>query len=128
MTVEEILADVDLKYPNDVPTAHKWEWITQLERMLVEECYDTHQISEEEAAKAKEIAAMGTLRRDYSPLAQMPYQEVYTHYVAARIAEMNGDSDSYDRESVMYNNALLTFKNKFNRTHRALDNGQRWRF
>ena len=81
-----------------------------------------------EAEKAAQIAGMETLEAGYEPLAQPPYQDVYIHYVAAEIAAINADTDAYTNESTLYNNALLTYKNYFNRTHRSLDGGQRWRF
>lgn len=127
MTVEEILAEVDLKYPNDVDLAHKWGWITQLEKMIADECFSTHQISAEEQARLREAEATVTFSRDYKPLAQPPYQDVYIHYVSARIAQLNVDTEAYENESALFNNALLTYKNMFNRTHRGVDNGQRWR-
>ena len=55
MNVMEILAEVDMKYPNDVEQAHKWGWITTLEKLLLDECLRTHEISEAEQKKAEEI-------------------------------------------------------------------------
>ena len=57
MNVMEILAEVDMKYPNDVELAHKWGWITTLEKQLLDECLMTHEISEAEQQKAAEIAS-----------------------------------------------------------------------
>ena len=128
MTVREILAEVDRKHPNNVDTYYKWGRITQMEKLLLDECLMTHQISEDEQKKAQEIAALATLEEDYEPLAQPPYHDLYVHYVAAQIAAINADTDMYANESALYNNALLTYKNYFNRTHRSMDGGQRWRF
>lgn len=128
MTVKELLEEVDRKHPNNVDTAYKWGRITQAEQLLLDECLKTHEISVAEQKKAAEIAALHMVDADYEPLAQPPYHDLYVHYVAAQIAAINADTDAYANEATMYNNALLTYKNWFNRTHRSIDNGQRWRF
>lgn len=128
MNVMEILAEVDMKYPNDVDQAHKWSWITTLEKQLMDECLMTHEISETEQQKAAEIARMKDLDRDYEPLAQPPYYEVYVHFLSMQIALINTDTDQYDNEQTLYNNALLTYKNWFNRTHRSGGSKLKWRF
>lgn len=128
MTIDEMLEEIDRKYPNNVDKVFKWGKITQMEKYLLDECLKTHQISPAEAEKAAEIAGMETLEAGYTPLAQPPYHDLYIHFVAAEIAAINADTDAYGNESALYNNALLTYKNYFNRMHRSLDGGQRWRF
>lgn len=128
MNVMEILAEVDMKYPNDVELAHKWSWITTLEKMLLDECLLTHEISEAELKKAEEIAALKDVDRDYEPLAQPPYYEVYVHFLGMQIALVNTDTDEYANEQTLYNNALLTYKKWFNRTHRSRVSRDKWRF
>ena len=128
MTVKELLEEVDSKHPNNVDTVYKWGRITQAEQLLLDECLKTHEISVAEQKKAAEIAALRMVDADYEPLAQPPYHDLYIHYVAAQIAALNADTDAYTNEATLYNNALLTYKNWFNRTHRSIDNGQRWRF
>ena len=128
MNVMDILAEVDMKYPNDVEQAHKWTWITTLEKQLLDECLLTHEISETELKKAAAIYAMQNVGRDYEPLAQPPYHEVYVHFLGMQIALVNVDTDQYENEQALYNNALLTYKNWFNRTHRSKSKATKWRF
>lgn len=128
MNVMEILAEVDMKYPNDVELAHKWSWITTLEKLLLDECLRTHEISVAEQKKGEEISALKDVDRDYEPLAQPPYYEVYVHFLAMQIALVNTDTDEYANEQTLYNNALLTYKKWFNRTHRSRGNRDKWRF
>ena len=127
MTVNEILAQVDLKYPNDVETAHKWEWIVQIDKLLLDECLMTHELKVCEEKKADEIAAMVTASRDYEPLAQPPYHDIYVHYIALQMALINMDTDAYGNEMALYNTALMSYKNMFNRTHRIRESGPKWR-
>ena len=45
-----------------------------------------------------------------------------------QIALVNTDTDQYENEQTLYNNALLTYKNWFNRTHRARIAGPKFLF
>lgn len=129
MDVANILAEVDMKYPNDVDEAHKWGWITQMEKLLLNECLLTHELSEREMNKAAGIYAMEHASSEYEPLAQPPYQDVYIHYLGMQIALVNTDNEQYENEQTLYNNSLLAYKNWFNRTHRAkIAGGNKWRF
>lgn len=128
MDVRDILIDVDMKYPNDVETEHKWTWITQMEKLLLHECLLTHELSEEEMNRAAALYALENVDRDYKPLAQPPYQDIYIHYLGMQIALLNVDTDQYENEQTLYNNALLAYKNWFSRTHRARIAGDKWRF
>ena len=128
MTVQDILAEVDMKYPNDVETAHKWAWITQLEKMLLNECLLTHELTEQEKNQAAAIYAMENAHGNYEPIAQPPYQDIYIHYLGMQIALVNVDNDQYENEQTLYNNALLAYKNWFSRNHRAKLAVDKWRF
>lgn len=128
MTAGDILAQIDRQYPNNVDSRDKWDLIRQMDMLLLDECLKTHELSVWEETKAAEIAALGKMDAAYIPLAQPPYHDLYVHYAAAQIAGLNADTDAYANESALYNNALLTYKNMFNRTHRSKENGQRWRF
>ena len=128
MTVADILVEVDMKYPNDVEEAHKWGWITEVEKLLLDECLATHELTDAEMQKGAAITAMESVRGDYKPLAQPPYHSLYVHYIAAQIALINVDTEEYENEQTMYNNALLTYKNWFNRTHRARIAGPKFLF
>ncbi len=128
MNAMQILAEVDLKYPNDVDPSHKWSWILTLEKQLLDECLLTHEISDAELEKAEEIHALKDMPRDYEPLAQPPYYEVYVHFLGMQIALVNTDTDQYENEQALYNNALLAYKKWFNRNHRAKGNKLKWRF
>ena len=127
MTAGDMLAQIDRQYPNNVDSRDKWDLIKQMEKLLLDECLQTHELSVWEENKAAEIAALDPMQADYIPLAQPPYHDLYIHYAAAQIAGLNADTDAYGNESTLYNNALLTYKNMFNRTHRMKETGQRWR-
>ena len=128
MTVRDILIDIDLKNPNDVMQEHKWGWITTVEKQLLDECLLSHGLNEDELKKAASMYAMENVSSEYKPIAQPPYHDVYIHYVNAQIALVNMDNDAYTNEQTLYNNALLTFKNYFNRSHRARVGGTKFRF
>lgn len=57
-------------------------------------------------------------------LAPDQYAEVYRRYVDAQIAMAACDTDAYENAQALHNNALLTYKNYFNRTHRGKAGGR----
>lgn len=127
MTVKDLLADIDLKNPNDVQESVKRGWLLTQEKLLLDEVLHTHVITAEEAEKAEDIADLGSMDDDYEPLVQPPYQDLYIHYVNAQIALANVDTVAYENAQALYNNALLTYKNWFNRTHRTGNTVRGWR-
>ena len=126
--VKDILADVDLKNPNDVPVETKYGWLTVVEKQLLDECMLTHELSEDELQKAASMYAMEQVGDEYVLLAQPPYHDLYVQWVNAQIALVNLDNDAYANYQTLFNNALLTFKNYFNRTHRARIGGPKFLF
>ena len=127
MTVKDLLADIDLKNPNDVQESVKRGWLLTQEKLLLDEVLHTHVITAEEAEKAEAIADLGAMDDDYEPLVQPPYQDLYIHYVNAQIALANVDTVAYENAQALYNNALLTYKNWFNRTHRTGNKIRGWK-
>ena len=127
MTVKDLLADIDLKNPNDVQESVKRGWLLVQEKLLLHEVLHTHVLTSDEASKANTLADLTALEDDYEPLAQPPYQDLYIHYVDAQIALANVDTVAYENAQALYNNALLTYKNWFNRTHRTGNTVRGWR-
>lgn len=127
-TLRDLLTENNLRNPNDVPQEMKWGWVTQLEKLICDDLYDTHQLTNEEWADAQRVNTQEHTGLDDKLLAQPPYNDVYLHYLDAQIAILNGDTEAYQISTQMYNNALLTYQNWFNRTHRAKLAVERWRF
>jgi len=129
MTLRDVLDEIDKLNPNDVAEERKVAWLTGLEKQLLDEVLRTHRLTEAEAEKAAEIAAAGdALEETYVPLAQPPHSDVYRFYADAQIALANVDTVQYENAQQLYNGALMTYKNWFNRTHRTLAGGEKARF
>lgn len=128
MTAGEIIAQVDELNPNDVTEARKLAWMLYLEKQLLDEVLMTHVLTDAEQQRADDIAALEEVDTDYVMLVQPPYSDLYRHYLDMQICLANVDNESYENAQTLYNNALLTYKNWFNRTHRAKVAGERWRF
>lgn len=127
-TVRDLLTENNIRNPNDVPQELKWGWITQIEKLLVDDCFATHQLNAEETQAAEKVKNSEHVGLDDALLAQPPYNEMYNHYLDAQIAILNGDTEAFNISTQMYNNALLTYHNYFNRTHRGKSKGEKWRF
>lgn len=124
MTVAQLLSQIDQLNPNDMSNAQKTAWILTLEKQLADEVLDTHQLSAQEEAQRQRIHALQSLSAEDVLLAPDQYAEVYRRYVDAQIAMVACDTDAYENAQALHNNALLTYKNYFNRTHRGKAGGR----
>lgn len=57
---------------------------------------------------------------DTELLVRDPYTDVYLWYLFSRINLRNKELDEYNNSMTMFNNAMLTFQDYWNRTHRAI--------
>ena len=124
MTVAQLLSQIDQLNPNDMGNAQKTAWILTLEKQLADEVLDTHQLSAQEEAQRQRIHALQSLSAEDVLLAPDQYAEVYRRYVDAQIAMAACDTVAYENAQALHNNALLTYKNYFNRTHRGKAGGR----
>lgn len=117
MKIEDMISRIDRLNPNDIDDSEKREWIANLELMLLHEVLQTHVLNGDEQRKADSMTEEGIKADGYELLVKPPYDDIYRHYVDVQIAELNVDTEAYNNKVPMYNNALLTYKNWFNRTH-----------
>lgn len=57
-------------------------------------------------------------------LIQAPWDELYPHYLAARIDLAHQDIDRYNNEAMVYEQQRRAWANEFNRKHRWAGTGQ----
>lgn len=129
MTVSEIIGKVDHLRPNQMEYDDKIEFLSDLELMLINEVILTHEIPEwvaEHETYQKYILTNGReplhdKAEDGELLIPAPYgRDVYYWYLVSRMDVIEGDADRYENDFQMYNNALLTYKDWYNRTYMPL--------
>ena len=112
MTLTEAIRRIDALKPNKYTNAEKTAWLSSLDHQIFNDIVSTHEHPLMDAFQPYETGAEVTL------LAYPPYdEELYPAYLGMMIDRANAEFDRYNQAAVIYNNALLTFRNHYNRTH-----------
>lgn len=134
MTVNQIIALVDLKEPNSYTAAEKIKWLSDLDGKIFNEVILTHEHDDVEFTPYN-INALDPVQEGETPpepetlLIGDPYgEDIYIHYLIARIASGNAEVSRYNQQISMYNAAYSQWWNKFNSTHLPLHAHTRFLF
>ena len=114
MKAKEVITLVDKLKPNKFTAEEKYRWLTEVDGLLVTELFETHEDSPLEGAFA-----------GYSPvtdaetelLVPRPYDILYRWYLESQIDLANGELGKYNNSNALFNNAYLTFTDRWNRAH-----------
>ena len=119
MNVAGILAIYDTDRPNDLKASQKERWLEEVERAIVEETIKTHELPEELAE-----VDFDTYFDDWGPdkelLVPDGHINVYIHYLEMKEGWFHEEPKRRNAGTEFYNNALLSFKQYYNRTHTPL--------
>ena len=123
MTVNEIIADVDLKEPNSYSSDEKLRWLSALDGKIFAEVLQTHEGLEEGASFTPYSTGAET------PLIPFPYCEgIYTHYLIAMIAASNAETARYNQQIALYNAEYSQWWSAYHAAHLPLHGGSRFIF
>ena len=105
-----MLLQVDALLPNQSTAEEKRRWLKQAEGFVIEEVIKVHEGGEncrlpEEWSDDTEL------------LVAAPYDELYRYYVEAQIHYANGEMNRYNNACTAWNNALLTYRDCYCRSH-----------
>lgn len=116
MTILEVLAKVNKLKPNGFEQTEKIDWLSTCEWNIKRDIIDTHEGSEE-------VAFTGfneTTPTDTVLIAPAPYDELYVRWLEAQIDYANGEIGKYNNSMALYNEAVSSFRNYYNRVHKPL--------
>lgn len=126
MKVSEMIGKFDNLRPNHIEDGTKREWLSDLETLLINEVVLTHEVpawvaEHETYLKYQETKGREVLFDDHSDgelLLPLPYAtDVYFWWMASKTDLMEGNTDKYQNDMQLYNNAVLTYKDWYNRTY-----------
>ena len=124
MTIAEAISNVDKLKPNGYTERQKMSWLSNLDGVIFKEVFLTHENSPIESFEGYDNAPMDT-----ELLIPYPYDEdVYNYFLQKNIDKENGEIAKYNQSAVLYNNALLSFLNYYNRNHMPIGKGSRFVF
>ena len=116
MTILEALGRVNKTKPNGFEQGEKIGWLSTCEWNIYRDIVETHEGFEN-------VSFTGYT--DKTPLdtvliAPAPYDEVYIRFLEAQIDYANGEIGKYNNSMTLYNEAMLSFRNYYNRIHKPL--------
>ena len=112
MKAMDIIERVDLLEPNDYSPEQKLHWLSTLDGKIFREILETHEGAETDTLPAYvgggEELIIGA-----------PYgEDVYYHYLQARIAAENSETQRYNKRMTLFNAAYQAWTDYYSRTHR----------
>jgi hypothetical protein len=116
LTILEVLAKVNKLKPNGFEQTEKIDWLSTCEWNIKRDIIDTHEGSDE-------VTFTGyneNTPTDTVLIAPAPYDELYVRWLEAQIDYANGEMGRYNNSIALYNEAVGTFRNYYNRVHKPL--------
>lgn len=118
MTLAQCIFQVDALKHNNIPSAIKLIWLTELEQRVIIEVLATHTLSTEEDAEMDAFLPYDDdTPADTTLLIPDPYSEVYRYWLMARIDEATREMPSYSNNNSQFNYTWGRYVNWYNRTH-----------
>lgn len=116
MTILEVLAKVNKLKPNGFEQTEMIDWLSTCEWNIKRDIIDTH-----EGSEAVEFTGYdGETPTDTVLIAPAPYDELYVRWLEAQVDYANGEIGKYNNSMALYNEAMLSFRNYYNRVHKPL--------
>lgn len=114
MTIQEAITNIDDLKSNMIPHFRKVAWLSELDGKVFREVFMTHE------GMPRGICFEGyNQETDPSTTLLIPdaYAEVYQHYLAAEIDNVNRETNEYTKSMIRFNASWQTFCDYWNRTH-----------
>lgn len=118
--VREAIEMVNKLKPNKYGDAEKMRWLSEVDGMIVREIIDTHEDSPLEGPFEGYVPGAD---EDTELLVPAPYDSIYRWWLESQIDMSNMEIGKYNNSSTMYNRALVSFSDYYNRTHMPVRRG-----
>lgn len=114
MTIQAVIDKIDSLKPNTIPYHEKLAWLSELDGKVFREIYMTHE------GMPAGIEFHG-YDQDTNPATTLlipdGYTDVYQHYLAAEIDNVNRETNEYTKDKIRFANSWQTFCDYWTRTH-----------
>ncbi len=125
MKLTELINKVDTLRANQIPDDVKRGWLSDIELMLIDETILTHELPQwvaenETYQKYAEKSIRGPIfdeNTDVELIVPAPYDDLYYWWLVSKIDLIEGNTERYENDFRLYNNACLTYKDWYNRTY-----------
>jgi hypothetical protein len=122
MTACDAISRTDSLMPNAYTKEQKVKWLSACDGQIFAEIINTH---------ADAPTDTFTEYTDDTPtlIVPAPYDyDVYINYLEAMIAKENSEIDKFNNNIAIYNSAIISFSNKYNREHLPKQTGTHFKF
>ena len=117
MTVAAMIEQFNIERPNSIEDQLKVEWLRKCEANIIDSVILLRKIEEGDRTKEEWQEYLDTYDLDTEMILSEPYDDVYLHYLDQRMALNNNDTRRYNLASGLFNNAFLSYQQKYNREH-----------
>lgn len=117
MTIKECIDRVDNLKPNQYSVEDKVEWLTFIDRTIINDVLITH---EGYNGEYDEFTGYSPDRLSDKLIAPSPYDALYEAYLKMKIDEANGETARYNNSATMFNSHMLLYRKWWNKTHMPL--------
>ena len=117
MTIQEALDRVDLMRPNGLNRIFKIAALSELDGLILREVISRHEAN----ADDPDLTDWDGYTEDSAPgtvlIAPFPYDEIYTYWLSCKIDLQNLETEKYNNDRELFNNAYDTLGDYWTRTH-----------
>ena len=113
MTVNEAITALDTLRHNNIPREVKIAWLSRLDGIIWREVISCHDGTDSAQFSGYDPESDGSEML----LAEEPYDEVYIEYLKMKVDAENAEISKYNNDAYLFNSALSSFKNYYNREH-----------
>lgn len=116
LTILDAIGRVNQSKPNTYSDVDKILWLSTAEWNIKRDIVDTH----EGANLVKFDGFNENTPTNTELIAPAPYDELYVRFLEAQIDYANGEIGKYNNAIAMYNEAMHSFRNWYNKEHLPL--------
>lgn len=114
MTINEIIAHVNMLTPNMIEDSTKVKWLGDLDLILYRDVFLSHHGTDEVAFSGYDA----NTDLDTELLIPAPYSDIYRWYIEMMICDINGEITKYNNAANKYNTALVAVMDYYNRSYK----------
>jgi len=122
MTINEVIAEIDILKPNMYGEKEKIKWLSRLDARIYNEIICTHKYNEGE----EEISFTGYTEDDGETalIAGEPYDEMYVRWLEAQMDYSNMEYENFNNANAVFESIYREYANAYNRAHMPKGTGK----
>ena len=117
MTVAGMIEQFNMERPNGVEDSVKRDWLKKCEANLIDTVILLRDPKEGERTPEEWQEYLDDFNYESEMILDAPYDDLYIYFLDQRISLNNNDVKRYNVAMRLFDNAFLTYQQKYNREH-----------